>query len=105
MATTASTARITAGQLDQRITLQQRSAGADVLGQPSGAWADVASVWAKARPLRSREVSASVGSFIIAYQYAAGYTRAAAAASGATVAVSSSRSPRCWTASALSNCT
>ena len=59
MATTASTARITAGQLDQRITLQQRSAGADVLGQPSGAWADVASVWAKARPLRSRELFAA----------------------------------------------
>lgn len=56
MATTAATARITSGQLTQRITLQQRASGVDVLGQASGAWQTVAEVWARARPLRSREL-------------------------------------------------
>lgn len=56
---TAATARITAGQLDQRLTLQQRVGGVDVLGQPSGAWQDVATVWGRARPLRSRELFAA----------------------------------------------
>jgi SPP1 family predicted phage head-tail adaptor len=59
MSTTLATARITAGQLTQRITLQSRAAGADVLGQASGAWTTVAEVWAKARPLRSRELFAA----------------------------------------------
>jgi SPP1 family predicted phage head-tail adaptor len=48
-----------AGQLDQRLTLQQRNAGVDVLGQPSGAWQTVTTVWGKARPLRSRELFAA----------------------------------------------
>lgn len=56
---TAATARITAGMLDQRITLQQRAAGVDVLGQAAGAWQTVAEVWARARPLRSRELFAA----------------------------------------------
>lgn len=47
------------GQLDQRVTLQRRNDGVDVLGQASGAWATVATVWAKARPLRSRELFAA----------------------------------------------
>jgi SPP1 family predicted phage head-tail adaptor len=51
--------RITLGQLDQRLTLQSRAAGADVLGQPSGAWQTVATVWGRARPLRSRELFAA----------------------------------------------
>lgn len=51
--------RITIGQLDQRLTLQSRAAGADVLGQPSGAWQTVATVWGRARPLRSRELFAA----------------------------------------------
>lgn len=59
MVQTASTARITAGQLDQRLTLQRRASGVDVLGQASGAWQDVATVWGKARPLRSRELFAA----------------------------------------------
>jgi len=59
MSSTVATARITAGQLDQRLTLQSRAAGADVLGQASGAWADVATVWGRARPLRSREIFAA----------------------------------------------
>lgn len=56
---TAAIERITIGQLDQRIALQSRSAGVDVLGQPSGAWATVATVWGRARPLRSRELFAA----------------------------------------------
>ena len=48
-----------AGDLDQRLTLQSRAAGIDVLGQPAGAWQTVATVWGKARPLRSRELFAA----------------------------------------------
>ena len=59
MSTTAAVARITAGQLDQRITLQRRAGGVDVLGNASGSWADQAEVWARARPLRSRELFAA----------------------------------------------
>lgn len=59
MVTTAATARIHAGLLTQRITLQSRAAAQDVLGQASGAWQDVAEVWARARPLRSRELFAA----------------------------------------------
>jgi len=55
---------IGAGDIDQRITLQSRAAGVDVLGQATGGWQDVGTVWARARPLRSRELFAagSVGS-------------------------------------------
>lgn len=56
---TAAIERITIGQLDQRLTLQSRAAGVDVLGQPSGSWSTVATVWGKARPLRSRELFAA----------------------------------------------
>lgn len=59
MVHTAATARITAGQLDQRLTLQARAAGVDVLGQPSGTWTTQATVWGRARPLRSRELFAA----------------------------------------------
>lgn len=59
MSGTAATGRIHAGMLDQRITLQSRAGGVDVLGQASGAWQDVAEVWARARPLRSRELFAA----------------------------------------------
>lgn len=59
MATTLANARITAGQLDQRLTLQSRASGVDVLGQATGAWQTVATVWGRARPLRSRELFAA----------------------------------------------
>ena len=59
MTTTVATARITAGQLDQRLTLQSRAAGIDTQGQPSGAWVEQAIVWGRARPLRSRELFAA----------------------------------------------
>lgn len=43
------------GQLDQRLTLQRRNEGVDVLGQPSGGWQTVATVWGAARPARGRD--------------------------------------------------
>ena len=51
--------KISAGNLDQRLTLQSRVAGVDGLGQPNGAWQTVATVWGRARPLRSRELFAA----------------------------------------------
>lgn len=59
MSTTPATSAITAGQLDQRLTLQSRAEGSDARGQASGAWTDVATVWGRARPLRSRELFAA----------------------------------------------
>lgn len=47
--------RIAAGDLRERITLQARAAGQDVLGRPSGAWVDQFAVNAKAEPIRGRE--------------------------------------------------
>lgn len=51
--------RIRAGDLRERITIQARAAGADALGQESGAWADVATVFARAEPLTGREFFAA----------------------------------------------
>lgn len=48
-----------AGLLTQRLTLQQRTATTDGLGQAAGAWQDVATVWARAQPLRGREFFAA----------------------------------------------
>ena len=48
-----------AGDLDQRITLQQRSTALDALGQATESWVDVATVWASAQPLRGREFFAA----------------------------------------------
>lgn len=46
---------IAAGKLDQRVTLRAIGAGQDAAGQPSGAWADVATVWADVRDISGRE--------------------------------------------------
>lgn len=48
-----------AGPLDQRITIQQRTAGVDALGQAATTWADVAEVWAQVQPLRGTEFFAA----------------------------------------------
>lgn len=48
-----------AGALEHRITIQQRVAGVNALGQASTGWADYATVWAKAEPLRGREFFAA----------------------------------------------
>lgn len=45
--------------MDQRITIQQASASLDGLGQRVETWADVATVWAQAQPLRGREFFAA----------------------------------------------
>lgn len=37
---------IAAGQLDRRVTIQQRAAGVDTYGQPSTTWETLATVWA-----------------------------------------------------------
>lgn len=45
-----------AGQLNQRVQLQQRGAGDDALRESNGAWVNVgAEVWAKVEPLTGRE--------------------------------------------------
>lgn len=50
---------LNAGDLNQRITLQRPSAAKDALGQRVESWADVATVWAEAVPLRGREFFAA----------------------------------------------
>lgn len=41
--------------LTSRITLQQRGAGVDALGEASGAWTDIATVWGEIRHLNGME--------------------------------------------------
>lgn len=48
-----------AGKYDQRVTLQQKTAGVDALGQDATTWADVVSFWAEVTPLRGREYFAA----------------------------------------------
>jgi SPP1 family predicted phage head-tail adaptor len=47
------------GELDQRVTLQTRTAGQDSLGNKSLTWTDVAEVWASYRPIRGTEYFAA----------------------------------------------
>lgn len=49
----------TAGQLTQRVTLQQRVTTTNAIGETVSTWADVATVWAGAEPLRGRELFAA----------------------------------------------
>lgn len=53
------TCGINAGRLSQRVTLQQRTAGVDALGQELTTWSDVATLWAEVQPLRGREYFAA----------------------------------------------
>lgn len=46
---------LSAGALDKRVTFRTRAAGEDTLGQRTGAWVDVATLWARVVPLRGRE--------------------------------------------------
>lgn len=46
---------LNAGQLDRRITIQARAAGADARGQASGAWETFTTVWAMPMPKAGRE--------------------------------------------------
>lgn len=49
----------TIGELNQRITIQQRGGAVDALGHGAETWTDVATVWAAAQPLRGREFFAA----------------------------------------------
>lgn len=55
----ARTPPISAGELDQRITLQTRQAGQDAVGQATQTWGADVTVWAAARPLRGSEFFAA----------------------------------------------
>ncbi len=46
-----------AGLLNKRIVLQSPSGSRDALGERSTSWVDVATVWARIRPLSAREAS------------------------------------------------
>lgn len=48
-----------AGRFEQRVTLQQRVAGVNALGQASTSWATVVDLWAAVEPLRGREFFAA----------------------------------------------
>lgn len=48
-----------AGELDQRITLQNRSVTQDTFGQDITVWVDVLTVWAQVQALRGREFFAA----------------------------------------------
>jgi SPP1 family predicted phage head-tail adaptor len=48
-----------ASTLRHRVTIQQRSASTDALGQPTTEWTDVATVWADVSPLSGRELLAA----------------------------------------------
>ncbi|WKB52308.1 phage head closure protein [Eleftheria terrae] len=48
-----------AGELNQRIALQQLASVKDAYGQEQGVWIKAATVWAKAEPLSGREFFAA----------------------------------------------
>lgn len=48
-----------AGQLNQRITLQEKSVVKNSIGEDAVTWNDVATVWAAVIPLRGREFFAA----------------------------------------------
>jgi SPP1 family predicted phage head-tail adaptor len=63
-----------AGTYDQRVTIQRRNATADRLNEMVPAWQDVATVWARARPLRGREfIAASQAGSELSVEFAIRY--------------------------------
>jgi SPP1 family predicted phage head-tail adaptor len=48
-----------AGQLNEKVTVQQPSASVDGLGQRVESWSDLAEVWARPEPIRGREYFAA----------------------------------------------
>lgn len=50
---------IPAGKMTERVTFQAKSVTRNALGEEVVTWADVATVWAEARPLRGREFYAA----------------------------------------------
>ena len=49
-----------AGKLDRRITIQAKTVSQSSSGEPQETWADVATVWAQARPNRGAERFATI---------------------------------------------
>jgi SPP1 family predicted phage head-tail adaptor len=47
------------GELTERVTLQSRSTAQDAYGQATITWTDVATVWARVRPVSGREFFAA----------------------------------------------
>lgn len=50
---------LAAGDLRERVTIQQRAVSLDSIGENVGAWSELATVWASAEPLRGREYFAA----------------------------------------------
>ncbi|BBE50898.1 Head-tail adaptor [Ferriphaselus amnicola] len=50
------TTRVSAGRLDRRITLQQKTAARGALGGHQEVWSNLATVWAEVRDLSGREI-------------------------------------------------
>jgi len=50
---------LAAGQLDQRISIEQRISVVNDLGEEEPTWSTLATVWARAEPLRGREYFAA----------------------------------------------
>lgn len=72
---------ISAGELDQRITLQTRVATQDAVGQTSEVWGSDVELWARARPLRGSEFFAAGATqaqetVVFGIRYRAGLTSA-----------------------------
>lgn len=46
---------ISAGQMSQRVRIQQPTVAKDALGAPTQTWSDIATVWADIQPISGRE--------------------------------------------------
>lgn len=47
---------VRSGELNRRVTLQQRSSAQDSFGEPVASWTDVMTLWAGIQPLSGREL-------------------------------------------------
>lgn len=50
---------LAAGDLRERVSIEQRAESLDGIGENQGAWSTLATVWANAEPLRGREYFAA----------------------------------------------
>lgn len=50
---------LSAGQFDQRVTIQQKSVTRSAIGEEVPTWATFATVWARVEPIRGREFFAA----------------------------------------------
>lgn len=64
-----------AGDLDRRVTIQQRDTGRDVIGQPVNTWVTVAMLWANRRFASGLEtIKAGAETSIVQASYRVRYT-------------------------------